>query len=75
MEAIVGRYRICIEDTEMLVLRHPTGLLFEFTAREALDLLAFLRVYRQVLGPAEREEQVEHLEEAQVRHNQGHQSA
>jgi hypothetical protein len=55
MDAIIGRYRVRMEDTGTLVLRHPTGLLFELKAEEALGLLDFLSVYRKSLEAIERE--------------------
>ncbi len=54
MDAIIGRYKIRVEDTG-IVLTHPSGISFEITAEEALDLQDFLKVYRQTLLTAERE--------------------
>ncbi len=48
MEAIIGRYRARIEETG-LVLTHPTGISFDLTTNETLELLDFLKVYRQTL--------------------------
>lgn len=54
MDAIIGRYRVHMGDTG-LVLTHPSGISFDLTADEALDLLDFLKVYRQSLITSERE--------------------
>ena len=54
MDAIIGRYKVRMEDSE-LVLTHPSGISFDITADEALGLQDFLKVYRQVLITSERE--------------------
>ena len=54
MDAIIGRYKVRIEDLG-IVLTHPSGISFEITADEALDLQDFLKVYRQTLLTTERE--------------------
>jgi len=54
MDAIIGRYKVRMEDTG-LILTHPSGISFEITAEEVLDLQAFLQVYRQTLLTTERE--------------------
>ena len=54
MDAIIGRYKVRIEDSG-IVLTHPSGISFEITAEEALDLHDFLKVYRQTLHTTERE--------------------
>lgn len=54
MDAIIGRYKVRVEDTG-IILTHPSGISFEITAEEALDLQDFLKVYRQTLLTAERE--------------------
>lgn len=54
MDAIIGRYRARIEETG-LVLTHPTGISFDLTTDEALELLDFLKVYRQTFINKERE--------------------
>jgi len=54
MEAIIGRYRARIEETG-LVLTHPTGISFDLTTNETLELLDFLKVYRQTLSTREPE--------------------
>lgn len=48
MDAIIGRYRLRIEDTG-LVLRHMSGINFDMTPLEALGLLNFLSAYRENL--------------------------
>lgn len=54
MDAIIGRYRARMENSG-LVLTHPTGISFDLTADEALELLDFLKVYRQTLITSEQE--------------------
>jgi hypothetical protein len=54
MDAIIGRYKVRVEDSG-IVLTHPSGISFEITAEEALDLQDFLKVYRQTLLTSERE--------------------
>ena len=54
MDAIIGRYRARIEEAG-LVLTHPTGISFDLSTNEALELLDFLKVYRKTLINRERE--------------------
>ena len=54
MDAIIGRYKVRVEDSG-IVLTHPSGISFEITAEEALDLQDFLKIYRQALLTSERE--------------------
>jgi hypothetical protein len=54
MDAIIGRYKVRAEDLG-IILTHPSGISFEITADEALDLQVFLKVYRQTLLTGERE--------------------
>ena len=54
MDAIIGRYKVRMEDSG-IILTHPSGISFEITAEEALDLQDFLKVYRQTLLTSERE--------------------
>jgi hypothetical protein len=54
MDAIIGRYKVRMEDSG-LVLTHPSGISFDITVDEALDLQDFLKVYRQALITSERE--------------------
>ncbi len=54
MDTIIGRYRARMEEIG-LVLTHPSGISFDLTAAEALDLMDFIKVYRQALMTAERE--------------------
>ena len=48
MDAIIGRYRARMEETG-LILKHATGISFELTPEETLNLLDFLSVYREAL--------------------------
>ena len=54
MDAIIGRYKVRMEDSG-LILTHPSGISFDITADEALDLQEFLKVYRRALLTSERE--------------------
>ncbi len=54
MDAIIGRYRVRMEEMG-LVLTHSSGISFDLTAEEALDLMDFIKVYRQALMTTERE--------------------
>jgi len=53
MDAIIGRYKVRMEDSR-LILTHPSGISFDITADEALDLQDFLKVYRRALITSER---------------------
>ena len=53
MDAIIGRYKVRMEDSR-LILTHPSGISFDITADEALDLQDFLKVYRRALITPER---------------------
>ncbi len=59
MDAIIGRYRLRMEDAGTLVLQHPTGLMFDLTADEALGLMDFIAVYRKALMSIERDTDAE----------------
>ncbi|HLZ56895.1 MAG TPA: hypothetical protein VKR06_08110 [Ktedonosporobacter sp.] len=48
MDAIIGRYKAHVEESG-LIIRHPTGISFDFTVDEALGMLDFLHVYRNTL--------------------------
>ena len=54
MDAIIGRYRVRMEEIG-LVLTHSSGISFDLTAEEALDLMDFIKVYQQALMTTERE--------------------
>ena len=54
MDAIIGRYKVRMWDSG-IILTHPSGISFEITADEALELQNFLKVYRQTLLTSERE--------------------
>jgi hypothetical protein len=46
MDAIIGKYRVRIEDSH-LILTHSAGISFDLTHEEALGLWSFINVYRQ----------------------------
>jgi hypothetical protein len=48
MEAIIGRYRVHMEKTG-LVLKHAAGISFDLTLDETLELGDFINAYRQTL--------------------------
>lgn len=48
MDAIIGRYRVSLEDARLL-LKHPAGISFDLTAEEILGLGDFINVYREAL--------------------------
>lgn len=54
MDANIGRYSVRMEHTG-LVLTHPSGISFDLTTDETLELLDFLNVYRKTLINKERE--------------------
>ncbi len=54
MDAIIGRYKAHMEESG-LVLTHPTGMCFDLTIDEALDLLDFIKVYQRALIMKERD--------------------
>ena len=48
MDAIIGRYRVCMRE-DGLVVKHATGISFDFTLEETLRILEFIGVYRDAL--------------------------
>lgn len=48
MDAIIGKYRMHMEETG-LILKHTSGISFDLTPEESLGLLDFLSAYRQTL--------------------------
>jgi hypothetical protein len=48
MDAIIGRYKIRMEETG-LVITHPAGISFDLTLDETLGLMDFINIYRQTL--------------------------
>jgi hypothetical protein len=55
MDAIIGRYRVRMEEGTGLVLRHSTGINFDLNPSETIGLLHFLNAYRENLAAMERE--------------------
>jgi hypothetical protein len=53
MDAIIGRYRVHIEETG-IVLKHQSGICFDLLPDEALGILDFIKAYRQTLIVMER---------------------
>jgi len=48
MDAIIGRYRVCMQEGG-LVVKHATGISFDFTPEETLRMLEFIGIYRDAL--------------------------
>ncbi len=48
MDAIIGRYRVRMEEMG-LILKHTSGISFDLTPDETLNLLDFINAYRQTL--------------------------
>jgi hypothetical protein len=55
MDAIIGRYRVRMEEGTGLVLRHATGINFDLNPGETIGLFRFLNAYRENLAAMERE--------------------
>jgi hypothetical protein len=49
MDAIIGRYKVRMEETG-LVLKHPSGVSFDFRPNEVLGLWNFIDFYREQLS-------------------------
>jgi hypothetical protein len=58
MEAIIGRYRVTMEE-DGLVLKHPSKISFDLTIDEALGLVDFINVYREAMLELEHESERE----------------
>ena len=56
MDAIVGRYRVRLEEDGLLVLKHPSGICFDLTLEETLEFLDFISVYRKALLAIDQDE-------------------
>ena len=52
MDAIIGRYRLRMEETG-LFLTHEAGIIFDMTPGETLGLLNFISAYRENLETIE----------------------
>jgi hypothetical protein len=48
-DAVIGRYRVDLEENGLLVLKHPAGICFDVTSDEALELFDFLSLHRSAL--------------------------
>jgi hypothetical protein len=48
-DAVIGRYRVDLEENGLLVLKHPAGICFDVTLDETLELLDFLSIHRSAL--------------------------
>ncbi len=56
LDAIVGRYRVRLEEDGLLVLKHPSGICFDLTVEETLEFLDFISVYRKALLAIDRDQ-------------------
>jgi hypothetical protein len=54
MDAIIGRYRVHIEETG-LILTHPTRISFDLTLDEAKGLMEFIKVYQDASAAAQQD--------------------
>ncbi|HEX6478238.1 MAG TPA: hypothetical protein VF043_05295 [Ktedonobacteraceae bacterium] len=54
MVAIIGKYRTRMKETG-LIITHPTGLSFDLTVDEALELMKFIEVYQASIEAAQRD--------------------
>jgi hypothetical protein len=54
MDAIIGRYKVRMEETG-LVLKHPSGISFDFLPNEVLALWNFIDFYREQLSDTQLE--------------------
>jgi hypothetical protein len=61
MDAIIGRYKVRVEETG-LVLRHPTGLSFELEPNEVLGLWKFINFFREPF--TDKQIETDHLHKA-----------
>jgi hypothetical protein len=52
MEAIIGKYRVRMEETS-LILTHAAGISFDLTLDEAVGLVEFIKVYRSAIAIAQ----------------------
>lgn len=68
MDAIIGRYRLRMEETGLL-LKHEAGIIFDLTASETLGLLSFISAYRENLETMEGETEP-HLNRVVVEHSE-----
>src|SRR5689334_15130576 len=49
MDAIIGKYRVSMEGTA-LILTHPAGISFDLTLDEAVELMEFISVYQDAIA-------------------------
>jgi hypothetical protein len=49
MDAIIGRYKVRMEETG-LILKHPSGISFDFLPNEVLAIWNFIDFYREQLS-------------------------
>ena len=71
MDAIIGRYKVCMEESG-LILKHPSGICFDFLPNEVLALWNYIDFYREQLSDTQlvTEAQLEAIEtEEFVDHN------
>ena len=54
MDVIIGKYKARMEETG-LILTHHTGLSFDLTLDEAVELMEFIKVYRAAIAAAQRD--------------------
>jgi hypothetical protein len=55
-DAILGRYRVHLEEDGLLVLKHPSGICFDLTVEETVALQDFISIYRKALLAIDRDQ-------------------
>jgi len=58
MDAIIGRYRVAMEEYGLL-LKHASGICFDLTPEETLGLLDFIQAYRTTLLELQQERETD----------------
>ncbi len=54
MDAIIGKYRACLEETG-LILTHPPGISFDLTLDEAKGLIELIKVSQDARAAAQQD--------------------
>lgn len=54
MDAIIGKYRVRMEETG-LILTHSTRFSFDLTLDEVVRLMEFIKVYQAAIAAAQRD--------------------
>ncbi len=65
MEAIIGKYRVRMEES-YLILTHDTRVSFDLTLNEALWLMEFIRLYQGATATAQRDSETDDEQEVDL---------